>query len=77
MISDRALDFDNLKNCTGSGACKNICPVGAISITYNEQGFYVPVLDKFKYFKYTLLENIFIGRNRKKLIRKGSFTKTY
>lgn len=36
------------KNCTGCMACYNKCPKGAISITYNEAGYYVPVIDDTK-----------------------------
>lgn len=40
--------FEKMSNCTGCGACKNICPTGAISISYNEKGFYAPILDESK-----------------------------
>ena len=36
----------NMNICTGCGACKNICPVNAISMGYSEDGFYIPVVDK-------------------------------
>lgn len=36
------------KNCTGCLACFNKCPNNAISITYNEAGFYVPKIDHNK-----------------------------
>ncbi|MBQ3213677.1 MAG: polysaccharide pyruvyl transferase family protein [Clostridia bacterium] len=38
------VDFD----CSGCGLCKNICPVGAISLQENEKGFIHPVIDKQK-----------------------------
>jgi len=31
--------------CTGCGACANICPVNAIDMAYDEEGFYCPVVD--------------------------------
>ena len=33
------------KECTGCAACKNICPVGAIQMLPDEEGFYKPVID--------------------------------
>ena len=36
------------KDCCSCGACYNICPVGAISMEQNEEGFYKPVIDKEK-----------------------------
>lgn len=34
--------------CTGCGACKNICPVDAISMQMNKEGFIYPVIDYSK-----------------------------
>lgn len=34
--------------CTGCSACYNICPVGAISMNENSEGFKEPVIDKEK-----------------------------
>ena len=36
------------KNCTGCMACYNICPNNAITIEYNEFGFYGPKIDNSK-----------------------------
>lgn len=36
------------KNCTGCMACYNKCPNNAISIVYNEAGFYTPQIDNNK-----------------------------
>ena len=36
------------KNCTGCGACYNICPVDAISMQHNIDGFIEPIIDKDK-----------------------------
>lgn len=34
--------------CTGCGACANICPTGAISMVQNREGFYIPQIDDKK-----------------------------
>lgn len=36
------------EKCTGCGACFNICPVGAITIKENSEGFLYPEIDKEK-----------------------------
>ena len=38
----------NLSKCTGCAACYNKCPVGAISMQENEEGFLYPIIDKEK-----------------------------
>ena len=35
-------------NCTGCGACKNICPVNAIEMHMDREGFLFPVIDEKK-----------------------------
>ena len=34
------------KACTGCGACNNSCPVAAITMKYNDEGFLFPVIDE-------------------------------
>lgn len=46
------------KDCTGCGACFNICPKNAISMVYNDYGFYVPKIDKEKCVNCGLCEKI-------------------
>jgi len=36
------------QDCTGCSACINICPVGALSLKQDKNGFYKPFLDKDK-----------------------------
>ena len=38
----------NMKDCTGCGACYNVCPFGAISMKPNHDGFLYPVIDSEK-----------------------------
>lgn len=45
MINSKA------KLCMGCGACANICPVEAITMTFNEKGFYAPKVDDEKCIK--------------------------
>ena len=41
----KSLTSEN-KLCTGCGACLNICPVNAIHMEKNPQGFLYPVVDR-------------------------------
>lgn len=43
--SPQTVDISGVKACTGCMACYNVCPVGAITRTYSEEGFIVPVID--------------------------------
>ena len=36
------------EKCTGCGACRNVCPVNAITMDYNDKGFFTPVIDADK-----------------------------
>lgn len=36
------------QNCSGCGACENICPVKAIKMGYSNNGFRVPIIDEEK-----------------------------
>lgn len=33
------------KGCYGCGACRNICPVDAINMGYDDDGYLIPVVD--------------------------------
>lgn len=50
-----ALDPDY---CVGCGACANVCPKGAISMTQNDEGFLSPVVDHEKCISCKLCKNI-------------------
>lgn len=39
---------ENDSRCTGCTACAHICPAGAISMKYNQEGFLYPFIDKSK-----------------------------
>lgn len=38
----------NLNNCTGCSACYNICPIGAITMNENDEGFLKPFINHDK-----------------------------
>lgn len=43
------MDLQILKigdKCTGCGACVSVCPRNALTLNYNEEGFYIPYLDQ-------------------------------
>ena len=40
--------LERKQDCVGCGFCAYICPVGAISITQDEGGFYYPSIDEDK-----------------------------
>lgn len=46
------------EKCTGCGACYNICPKGAITMQWDEYGFYKPVIDEGKCINCGLCERI-------------------
>ena len=45
------IDFDFDKYCYGCGVCKTVCPVGAIEMKYNQEGFLVPKVNLDKCIK--------------------------
>lgn len=51
-ITENKVKSNNIKNhtslCCGCGACKCICPVGAIEIVENEEGFLQSIVDENK-----------------------------
>ncbi len=52
------MHIENKENCTGCGACYNICPQNAITMEYNEYGFYSPKIDKEKCINCGLCEKV-------------------
>lgn len=38
--------FDEKTKCCACGACKNICPKGAIELVKDKEGFLYPQIDK-------------------------------
>lgn len=42
------INFEFNQYCYGCGACENICPVNAIDMMQNEEGFQIPKIDKEK-----------------------------
>ena len=52
------MHVENKSNCTGCGACFNICPKDAITMQCDDCGFYKPVIDKDKCVNCGLCEKI-------------------
>lgn len=46
------------KRCVGCGACRNICPTGAISLELNKEGFYQPNLSTEKCIQCSLCDKV-------------------
>lgn len=61
--------LDDPLNCTGCGACRNICPVDAISMEPNEKGFIAPVVDDEKCIRCGKCLKLCPLRNRPELFR--------
>jgi len=38
--------FKEKKDCCGCGACYSICPVNAIDMKQDEEGFFYPIINK-------------------------------
>ena len=52
------MHVENKHNCTGCGACYNICPQNAISMQGDKYGFYKPVIDNTKCVHCSLCEKV-------------------
>lgn len=53
-----AIDVVSADLCTGCGACNNSCPVSAISMQYDGEGFWAPTIDHAKCVDCGLCEKI-------------------
>lgn len=58
MQGDALLKIENNEQCTGCGACKNICKRNAISMIEDEEGFLKPLVDHYKCINCSLCDNI-------------------
>ena len=52
------IEITNKRLCSGCNACKAICPVNAIKMVEDEEGFLYPIVDKEKCIKCNLCERI-------------------
>lgn len=69
--------LDDPNNCTGCGACMNTCPVGAIQMLPNENGFLNPVVDEEKCVHCGKCLNNCPLRKRPQLYLREKLTKAY
>ena len=56
-MNSPAIEVIGNKRCTGCFGCCNACPVGAISMNLDAEGFYMPVIDKNKCIRCGLCQN--------------------
>lgn len=52
------ISIENNKKCSGCGACYNICPVDAVTMTSDEEGFLYPVVDEEKCIHCNLCDKV-------------------
>lgn len=52
------INIEKKENCCGCSACKNICPVNAISMIEDEKGFLYPIIDYNKCINCGLCEKV-------------------
>lgn len=69
--------LDNPNNCTGCGACMNICPTGAIQLLPDKNGFLNPVVDEQKCIHCGKCLNNCPLRKRPQLYLREKNTKAY
>ncbi len=69
--------LDDPDNCTGCGACMNICPTGAIQMLPNADGFLNPVVDEKKCIHCGKCLNNCPLRKRPQLYLREKLTKAY
>lgn len=46
MNENKPILFESEDECCGCAACQAICPVGAIRMIMDDDGFYYPVVDE-------------------------------
>lgn len=52
------INIEKKEDCCGCSACKNICPVNAISMIEDEKGFLYPIINENKCINCGLCENV-------------------
>ena len=60
------INFNFKKNCYGCELCKNICPMNAIEMKENDDGFLNPIIDTAKCINCGLCEKKCLFLNEKK-----------
>ena len=61
---ENMIEIKDKKNCTSCSACYSVCPVNAIEMTLDEEGFKYPKVDKEKCINCGLCEKICPIMNR-------------
>lgn len=65
------------QECTGCGACKNVCPINCINMELDEEGFIVPVVDGSKCINCGKCKNVCPSNTSKKLNNSDEEIKAY
>jgi len=68
------IDSINKEQCCGCSACVNICPLKAISMQMDDEGFYYPVIDFHKCVKCNLCESVCSAYNLDKRLNNDART---
>ena len=86
-MEEKFIKILNKKDCTGCRACEQICPVSAITMTEDDEGFLTPKINKDKCINCGLCKNVcpiiheknnsknqhaYIFQNREENVRKES-----
>ena len=75
-INDSYFDVQDKFSCYGCSACENVCPVGAITMVQDDEGFMYPSVDKEKCINCGLCKKKCIYKNEK-LVNKSLDRDTY
>ena len=57
--------YTEKKECCGCGACKDVCPVNAIDMVFDEEGFPYPEIDGEKCVDCGRCKNVCLVKNKK------------
>lgn len=65
--------YNDKKNCCGCAGCEAICPVNAITMTADSEGFYYPKIDSSKCINCSLCKKVCAFQNKSNHLQKDNF----